>query len=352
MYNVVRTRELDLAGVNSRTIRQALGCCLIRLHYGIYSVIKRCTNQLHVRIATFINDREWIEEFQKARLRQNGRDFSFEMRFEKLRISAYPDYRSDDVIVGSSAATLHDLPLYPNPPRRIFVSHPTGRTTTKAIHRTSKAIPARFTEQVGKLVVASQPLAAVQLIKQLGAALAFPALERALRRSVFGSDEAADNAARFGYPNNVNQLSQHAVETIFLPILDLQFGSVSKLTRLLDQVGPLSESYAESRCAYNFFILGLIGVKQQCEIFDGNQRLARVDFLHRETKTIIFVDGVGKYSQHGFELMRKESDQHHRLLALGYRIVRISFAEVLDLEGFATKLFNQAPEMRNFQGQI
>nr|WP_245162137.1 DUF559 domain-containing protein [Brevibacterium marinum] len=120
---------------------------------------------------------------------------------------------------------------------------------------------------------------------------------------------------------------------------------------LTSAISPFSESYAESRASLNLHQLGLRDFSQQIDVFDGHRLLTRLDFLHRQTNVVLYVDGTQKYVDAGFDRMNKESHQHNRLLAMGYKVVRFKFNEVLSLPSFARKLFAQAPELRRFCGK-
>lgn len=85
---------------------------------------------------------------------------------------------------------------------------------------------------------------------------------------------------------------------------------------------------------------------QQIGLGEREGFIARIDFLHRRAKVIFMVDGVGKYVDGGFATMRKEALQRNRLLKLGYRVVHITFADLLNVLVFAEKIFSQIPDLR------
>ena len=115
---------------------------------------------------------------------------------------------------------------------------------------------------------------------------------------------------------------------------------------MVDAIGPFSESPAESHCRFNLIALHLTGFEQQIEVRDSRGFIARVDFLNEQTRTILAVDGSEKYALVGPSLIRKEGEQHNRLLSLGYKVIHLSFAEVLSLSDFRDKIFRQAPELK------
>lgn len=346
MYNVIRTSEFSAQGIDSRLIRSALGCCVLKLSFGVFTIVARCQDRRHARIKALITDDGWIARNDEHRARGGGIDFDHLGTVEKLRISSYPHFRDGDVVCGVSAAVIHDLPMHRPPLGRIAIAHPTARRTSGTISRTTRTIPQEDIVEIGKMVLTSRVRTSFDLIPILGDAAAFATLEHTLRTSIFG---AGPDVGRYGYPPETAELAIDCRQRQFLPCLDRLPTGQSRALRLLEHAGPWSESYAESRCSYNLVMLGLVGFDQQVEIFDGSRRVARVDFLHRESKTILMVDGAGKYVLNGYPLMRRESDQHNRLIALGYRIIRVGFDEVIDLEAFATKLFMQAPHLRRWQ---
>ena len=349
MYNVVRTSELRARGVQSRCIREAIGCCLLALTQGMYSVVAHCSNPRHSAIAEFVTDEAWITRVAEQTDQETGQ-LRFELldMFEKLRVASYPHYRVDDVIWGVSAGFVHDFQLYRPPRGKVFIAHPTRRHSSADVARTSKIVPEEDVVRLGKMSLTTPIRTAFDLIGQLGEPEGFAALETCLRRSVFGSDAGADEAARFGYPPDTLALAERSIAEDFLPVLRRLSKGQSRAQRLLSAIGPLSESYAESRFVYNLMQVRLTGFSQQARIWDGRAVLARVDFLHKESRTIVLVDGFSKYADNGVRLMRKEVRQYNRLLELGFRIVRLNFNEVINLEECATKLFGQAPHLRAF----
>lgn len=346
MYNIVRTRELNANGIFSRTISSAAGCCLLKLTFGMYSIVARCQSPRHSRIMDLITDESWIKKFAEQTDTTGRKSFALLDTIEKLRVASYPHYRCDDVVCGVSAAYVHDLPLYRPPRGLIHVANPCRRWKSKDLSRTTRSIPEEDSVQIGKMVLTSPVRTGLDLIEHLGEPEAFAALERILRRAVFGSDLNADKSARFGYPKHIRSLTQTCVDETFVPSLARLSKGHRRAERLVHTISPLSESYAESRCAYNLSVLGIGGFEQQVEVLEDQRLVSRVDFMHRASKTIIFVDGVTKYVGNGFTLMRKESAQYNRLIAMGYRIVRLSFADSIDLEALATKLYGQAPWLR------
>ncbi|MCD1287072.1 MULTISPECIES: hypothetical protein [unclassified Brevibacterium] len=349
MYNVVRTSELRSHGSNSRLISHAIGCCLLKLTYGMYSIIRRCGRSEHRPIAALISDEAWIAMVREETDKSGRRSYRLLDTIEKLRVASYPHYWPDDVVWGSSAAFIHELPLYRPPRGRVRIANPSRRGASRDITRTTRPIPEEDVVRIGKMALTSPIRTGFDLVGQLGEAEGFAALESCLRLRVFGSAKAADHAARVGYAPDTARLAQGVVEQDFAPVLDRLTKGRKRAAHLASIIGPFSESYAESRCSYNLRLLKLTGFEQQVDIVDAGRTIARVDFLHRETKTIVMVDGVTKYADNGFPLMQKEALQTNRLIAMGYRIVRLTFADATRLEDCATRLFGQVPQLRGFQ---
>ncbi len=93
----------------------------------------------------------------------------------------------------------------------------------------------------------------------------------------------------------------------------------------------LSESPGESWTRLVLAGLGL-QAEQQVEIRDGRGRfVARVDFLLPEQRMIIEFDGAVKYDgAQGREALVREKRREDALRALGYRIVRLTWADLAD----------------------
>lgn len=218
MYNIVRTRELNAQGVLSRSISSAVGCCLLKLTHGMYSIVARCEDPRHSRIMSLVSDEAWIEQVAEQTDASGRRSFTLLDTIEKLRVASYPLYRVDDVVCGVSAACLHDLPLYRPPRSVIYVVHPTGRSKSNDLSRTTRSVAAEDIVRMGKMVLTSPARTAFDMIGQLGEPEAFVALEKVLRRNVFGSDTKADNAARFGYSKKTELLAQAKTEEVLVPV--------------------------------------------------------------------------------------------------------------------------------------
>src|SRR5699024_6887991 len=209
---------------------------------------------------------------------------------------------------------------------------------------------------------------AMDLISILGPVAGFAAMEQVLRRHLLGDDE--DLIVRLGYPPGLMDDVPGSVEELFAgPLSRMTRGSV-RARELVALLSPLSESYAESRASLLLHQLGLHEFVQQATVFDGRKMLTRLDFLlkapagpgtaasHRNSagvggagaasnpRVALYVDGTQKYVDSGFDAMNRESRQHNRLLAMGYKVIRFKFHEVMTLPAFRQKLFSQAPELK------
>lgn len=349
MHNIVGYRDFISAGISTRTIKQALGCCLLRICCGVYSVIVECGRPEHRRIAAFVEDREWTSFHLQHSPGELRSDYEYQDLLQRLRIYHYPSYRADDVLAGVSAAFIHELPVFDARSRPIRVFHPTSSSRSREISRSVRVLDEADLCQVESHTVTNTFRTSLDLIRELGQQAAFAAAESTLRRSLLGKVEP--EWLKFGYPDDFVPVGRQRVVDNFYPAIErLRQGRVTA-RRMVDSICPLSESIAESYCSFWLHVLKLRGFEQQVKMIDDRGTIARVDFLHRESMTIIEVDGVGKYVKVGREQMSKESYQHNRLLALGYVVVRFRFRELLKSTEFATKLFSQAPDLKRFCGK-
>lgn len=349
MYNIVCYDDLAAAGVNTTLIRRAKNCCLVKICRGVYSVVRDCTNPSHAAIAAFGTDREWMRYHEQGLHKERSQRRRYLDHLARLRVLHYPHYRDDDVIWGVSAARLHKIRLFDVPDGPVTVSHPKANSSSREVIRSRRNLAAADRQTVEGLAVTAAPRTAMDLARVLGPACGFVALEQVLREHMFGADE--ESIFSYGYPRHALTRVPEAVDELFTPTIErLVTGSVQARI-LASAISPFSESYAESRASLNLHQLGLRDFSQQIDVFDGHRLLTRLDFLHRRTNVVLYVDGTQKYVDAGFDRMNKESHQHNRLLAMGYKVVRFKFNEVLSLPSFAHKLFGQAPELRGFCGK-
>lgn len=342
--NVVYFQDLRNVGISTTDIRGALDCCLKKLSRGVYSVIRRWNVSSHQRFSVFATDIAWLEQHEAGLTREPDQVRRYEEHLKRLQIIHYPHFRPDDIVCGVSAARLHRIGMFNEPDQPVSVFHPAASTRTSELVRRRRTIAAEDICTVAGLRVTTPVRTALDLRSELGNAAGFAAMEQVLRRRMLGDDE--DLIFRLGYPPTLlGDVPQTQIDLFLEPIIRLAKGKkvASKLARL---ASPLSESYAESRAAFNLHLLGLSDFAQQIEILDGGRLLTRLDFLLREDQVALYVDGSQKYVDGGFDLMNKESRQHNRLLAMGYKVVRFKFNEAQSPKQFGEKLFHQAPELR------
>lgn len=343
--NVVYFQDLRTAGATNADIRSALECCLLKLSRGVYSVIRRCETRAHRHIQNFAEDVAWLDFHEPGRRVDHDQARRYADHLKCLRIRHYPHYRPGDIVRGQSAARLHEIGMFAEQDKKVLVFHPASSTSSPELIRKRRSISEDDVCDIDGLRVTSAARTALDLRAELGAAACFAAMEQTLRRHMLGPDE--DEIFRIGYPPDLMEDVPAAVADVFSsPISRLTRGRkvVSSLAALLS---PLSEGYAESRASFNLHLLGLHDFTQQVDIRDGSRLLTRLDFLFRKDRVALYVDGTQKYVDGGFDVMKKESRQHNRLLAMGFTVVRFKFNELLEPTKFGQKLFQEAPELQN-----
>lgn len=299
---------------------------------------------MHSPIAVFATDREWTRYHERGLHRDRSHRRRYIEHLARLRVLHYPHYRDEDVIWGVSAARVHKINLFGATDATVTVSHPRANSSSCELIRSRRVLAIQDKVSIDNLTVTTAARTAVDLVRILGPAAGFVALEQVLRKHLFGLDEEV--IFRHGYPRDALTRVPQAVDELFVPVMDRMATGKIQAQRLTSAISPLSESYAESRASLNLHQLGLRDFTQQVEVFDDHRLLTRLDFLHEGTDVALYVDGTQKYVDAGFDRMNKESHQHNRLLAMGYKVVRFKFNEVLNLASFGAKLFAQAPELR------
>lgn len=144
----------------------------------------------------------------------------------------------------------------------------------------------------------------------------------------------------FDYPLDVSvPMIDHALRTKQVSAEDLaelvesihqRRGSVRARTAFA-LADPQRESPAESICAVRFHEYDIAGFVPQVS-FGTNEEgfIARVDFLHREAKVIVEVNGETKYTdgEAGAARARRERRQDYQLRNLGYRVYQLTWADL------------------------
>jgi hypothetical protein len=112
-----------------------------------------------------------------------------------------------------------------------------------------------------------------------------------------------------------------------------RFG-VTRVRRAVPLVDPRAESPAESWVRVALSLAGL-APEPQYEIWDGDRLLARVDFAWPEERIALEYDGA--YHVEAGQIVRDDA-RIAALEAAGWRVIRISAADLRDLESLVARL--------------
>lgn len=345
--NVVRRDDLTAAGVSNTEISRATDCCLLRLSPGVYSIVSECEKPRHERIRSLITDAAWPDYFRTTTRRQRAEDRKFAAHVARLKAIHYPHYRPDDAVVGTSAAVLHELPMFDLPLEPLTIAHPSSTSTSSAVSRRRRAIPDDDRTVRSGVPVTTAARTGLDLIEVGGPIAGLAALDSAVRSQVL----AAKGNARLGMtdPDRLFEFGREVVESEFVPAAHRLTRGTKRALTVLGIVSPLSESYAESCCSLNLHRLGLHDFAQQRNVFHDGDFLTRLDFLHRQTRTALAIDGTVKYVDFSRDVLKKESYQQNMLLSMGFTVIHFSFREVINPTAFSLKLFEQAPRLMEFR---
>jgi hypothetical protein len=109
---------------------------------------------------------------------------------------------------------------------------------------------------------------------------------------------------------------------------------VSRVRRAMPLVDPRAESAPESRVRVALVLAGLAPVPQ-FEVLCGGRLLARVDFGWPEAKVALEYEGA--YHFDGVQIVRDDA-RYQRLTAAGWRVIRISAADLRDLDAVVARV--------------
>lgn len=212
----------------------------------------------------------------------------------------------DAILANVSAVAAHDLPVMGAIGRRAFLERPVrAEVLTQGYVIRPRSAPEDEVEAAlpgwGRCV--SPATAIVQHTLEHGVMPGVVAADAAIHRGDVCVPELADAAARtFGWPRS------------------------ARATTMLAMVDGRSESVGESRLRLDLRTGG-IDVTPQAVIRDG-EFVARVDFLVDGSKVVIEFDGLVKYRDGGADALIAEKRREDHLRALGYIVVRVTWAEL------------------------
>lgn len=168
------------------------------------------------------------------------------------------------------------------------------------------AVPSDEVREHAGLRVTAPALAVAQTASTVGARAGLIAADYAVRTGEFAPDDLAAATALLARPRSA--------------------------VRILDLVSAHSESPGESWSRLVFADLGLVSPREQVEITTRDGRfVARVDFLFERERVVVEFDGATKYASFdGRDQLMAEKRREDALRALGYRVVRLTWADLRD----------------------
>ncbi|SMY12982.1 hypothetical protein BJEO58_02590 [Brevibacterium jeotgali] len=362
MYNVITARECALAGIPRTTLVAAQSCCLTRLSRGIFTVTRRCDHHEDFHVA--IEDPSVLELRSSLTQRKSVAGSERLRRLEHLSVlDSYRFYRPDDVIGGTSAAIIHGIPLShrlpprrtkrtradatgrefdarlslgaPGAPVRVEVWNTRRAYTSRWVVRRQAALDATQRARWQGVPVTSAPRTAIDLAR----------IGTALDGLVACDWLLADAAGRRGHDGRLgmrDRLTEAIEECSGLR-------GVSRARAALASATGLAESVSESLALHRLKEHGLSDVRQQVVIRDSeNTAIGRVDFLVEasdSTPVVIEVDGAVKYAGHHLvdaavedNPLFREKKREDALRRMGYRVVRLVWADLWDSSRLRTRL--------------
>lgn len=325
MYAFMSTSRLTRLGLSKSEIRSALTCCLRRIARGRYVVSHVCTDSRHRGLW------ESIESGTSDQFAEVG-DMRDEVELLKVLIRARAEHVATgevgdharpgrEVFSHLSASLVHGLPISHLVEHRVEVTRPAVSRTYPNLRVRRREIPRPQVTRVGVYRVTTLERTLIDVARDHPLDVAVPMLDHALH----------------GGKTNL-EFIESALESCSEVV------GVRRVRTALEVSDWRSESVAESICAVRFFEHGIPGFEPQVSLFDdAGIFLGRVDFCHRASKTIVEVDGLGKYYL-GSGVPRKELEKERQreagLKSAGYRVVRLSWKQL-----FRSSAFRQILEL-------
>ncbi|WP_181276061.1 hypothetical protein [Brevibacterium oceani] len=312
MYQVFVTTELRRLGLSDREIRAAVGCCLERIARGRFAVKGTCADPGHAKIWTPLADGDVDELAWLGDKRDAIERVKILIRTRADLVNRRAEENSEakgEVFSHLSAALLWQLEVVEIPHSRAEVirSHTSGRFTHLIVRR--RELCDEHVELLGDTTVTSKARTLIDTARDYALDVSLPMLDDALRRQLVTKDQL-----------------RKAVDTCH------ENRCCRRVETALGLADGHRESPGESIVAVRLYEVGLNGFEPQVEIFDENGFfVARTDFTHRDSKTIIEFDGRAKYTLDGRDHRRefdRERERERRLRALGYHVIRVFWKDL------------------------
>lgn len=294
MNDLTRLRLLANGGVISAAELAATGCD----GHDVRALV-RLGDVVRVRAGAFVDGQAFRSASPAARHAVTARAI----------VRRLPGYAVSHL----STLTLWDLPVVTGHLDRVHVSQ----------------VGAGRARSAGRVVV-HEPVEASDVALHLGVELVIPTLAvlQTAGMSMTAGLIAADAAVRRGLTTRDRLLTE---------VESRRLGYAAY--RVADLTSGLSESPGES---WTRLVLAGFGLeaRQQVEIHDDHGRfVARVDFLLPELGVVVEFDGRIKYAgADGREALVREKRREDALRALGYRVVRLTWADLHHPERVLTAL--------------
>jgi hypothetical protein len=243
-------------------------------------------------------------------------------RHQSLCFAVATRLGADAAISHTSAVALHGLPTWGHDLSEVHVSKANVSRHTGGVFHHRTAVPRDHVVLIGGVPVTVAPRALVE------AALISPpepcvvTMDAALRDGITTKQELLDT-----------------VDTM------RDWPGARNAGRVVSLADGRSESVGESRARFAFYLADLPEPRLQCEIHDRRGLLvARVDFLFEEYRTIAEFDGKVKYTGEltpgtdPTDVLWHEKKREDRLRAMGFEIVRITWANLNDVSALGAKV--------------
>ncbi len=207
-----------------------------------------------------------------------------------------------------SAARLLGLDFIVDPPRMLTLTTDTpgrGRGWVSGVRIRRATLPPGHVTECRRLPVTTVARTVVDLAREQPFRNAVVLADSALRRGLTSRDEL-DQVVRAAWT----------------------WPGIRDASRVVEFSDGRAQSAAESVARVLFATVGLPAPLLQAVISDRDGIAGQVDFLFREERTIVEIDGKAKYREQEDALFLEKKRQD-RLEDLGYRVVRLTWREIV-----------------------
>lgn len=354
MNNAFLIHQVIAHGIARHQLDQATKCCVKRLARGVFIVVKVCNR--HHDFVRYVDNEAFLDVRSRAEGSPQGSALHSRVAaFEHVALAELsPTVTDRDILSRETAALIHGIPLLTSPDLMVRSHHPEMSQKRAALIRSKASVRPedRWKWKSRKLTSPARTALDIAHYNSLEAgvvALDHVILQRLKElRSTLNQNKQRPHGHRGEAQSDGTDTALSIVLAELREVVEAaaMLARSRRVRRALELANGQAESPAETLARLNLLFLGITDFEQQVTLQDPDTGYTyRVDFLLLALKIIIEIDGLIKYVDETYggyssssNTLVEEKKRTYRLERMGYKVVRVMWRDLLDLQRFAQVL--------------